>query len=58
VTVALARLTHLVDGERRIIHDRRAIADSSQAYADQNEADFASLQEPVRTGRRASQTDI
>jgi hypothetical protein len=36
----------------------RAIADFSEAYADQNESDFASLQEAVRTGRCASQTDL
>ncbi|HVQ17830.1 MAG TPA: DUF2252 domain-containing protein [Actinomycetes bacterium] len=36
----------------------RAVAEFSEAYADQNEADFAALQAAVRTGRCASQTDI
>ena len=36
----------------------RAVADFSEAYADQNEADFAALQAAVRTGRCVSQTDI
>ena len=36
----------------------RAIDDFSVAYADQNERDYASMQEAVSSGRLASETGI
>jgi predicted alpha/beta hydrolase len=36
----------------------RSLADFAELYADQNESDFAALQQAVRTGRVAAQTGV